>query len=637
MRRVLTAALMLALVRSSAAQKPAGSAAREERVVAERILPNDNRVAAGTLHHDTLTLHLVARQGRWFPQADSGPSVNMQAFAEEGHAVQVPGPLLRVRSGTRVRLLVRNELGSALVLFGMHEHPGAPTETVRIPAGASRELSFRAGAPGTYFYWASTTGNGMRERDGIDSQLYGAFVIDSAVAHPPPRDRIFVIGVLHESAPPSAMVINGKSWPFTERLSHTVGDTVRWRWINPSGQPHPMHLHGFYFNVDSRGAWAADTVYAPRDRRLAATEMMMPGGTMSMTWIPERAGNWLFHCHFSFHVSHYLSLTDPPPEKDPDSPETVNHSAAGMAGLVLGIAVRDRPGASPTLAGTAASHAIAPRNIRLFMQASPAFTPPRDSVLVHNYAFVAQQGDTPPARDSVPARSSPLVLRRGEPVRITIENRLPYPGAVHWHGIEVQNSYVDGVPGWSGSAAHLAPMVMPGDSFVAEFTPPRAGTFIYHSHANEYFQISAGLAAPLIVLEPGAVYDTLTDRTIFINEGVDSRGRINGASAPDTMHLVVGTEYRFRLIDIAPDWRVFVTLVDAAGPTRWRALAKDGADLPSHQRRLQAARVPMAPGETADFVFTPTAAGDLILDVSTQTDGWTIRVPVLVRNRPVNR
>jgi FtsP/CotA-like multicopper oxidase with cupredoxin domain len=174
-------------------------------------------------------------------------------------------------------------------------------------------------------------------------------------------------------------------------------------------------------------------------------------------------------------------------------------------------------------------------------------------------------------------------------------------------------------------------MIMPGESFVAEFTPPRAGTFIYHSHSNEYFQINAGLAAPLIVLEPGARYDTLTDKLVFINQGFDDQGRINGVAEPDTMHFLVGVEYRLRLIDIAPDWRVFVSLTDAAGLMRWRALAKDGADLPSHQQRVQSARIAMGPGETADFVYTPSAPGDLFLDVSTQTDGWRIRVPVRVR------
>ena len=57
------------------------------------------------------------------------------------------------------------------------------------------------------------------------------------------------------------LAVNGRSWPHTERLSHVVGDTIRWRVINGSRFPHPMHLHGFYFDVDARGDARLDTLY----------------------------------------------------------------------------------------------------------------------------------------------------------------------------------------------------------------------------------------------------------------------------------------------------------------------------------------------------------------------------------------
>lgn len=411
---------------------------------AERILPNDNRTPAGTSGDGTLTLHLVAREGRWFPQSDSGPSIVVQAFAVEGSAPRIPGPLVRVTAGTLVRLMVRNALDSTLVLFGMHEHPGRLTDSVTILPGATRELSFSAGAPGSYFYWGTTTGAKMEDRNGVDSQLSGAFIVDSSggVA---PRDRIFVLGAWNVPAdttkpkpwvPRDMMVINGKSWPHTERFYFTVGDTVHWRWLNPTADAHPMHLHGFYFGVNSRGSWAADTLYGPEERRLAVTEMMLPGGTMTLDWIPERAGNWLFHCHFGFHVSHYLSLNEVPNEHDPDSPAEVTHTAAGMAGLVLGLVVRDRAGAAMHAASTSAAPPhVTPREIRLFMQSARIASPSDTGPVLHRYAFVEQLGKSAPATDSVPLRSSSLVLRRGEPVRITVLNEMPYPSAVHWHGI----------------------------------------------------------------------------------------------------------------------------------------------------------------------------------------------------------
>ena len=73
-------------------------------------------------------------------------------------------------------------------------------------------------------------------------------------------------------------------------------------------------------------------------------------------------------------------------------------------------------------------------------------------------------------------------------------------------------SYYDGIAGWSGTPGHIAPMIEPGASFVVTFTPPRAGTFIYHTHLDDIRQLSSGLYGPIIVLEPGQSLDPDRDR-----------------------------------------------------------------------------------------------------------------------------
>lgn len=98
-----------------------------------------------------------------------------------------------------------------------------------------------------------------------------------------------------------------------------------------------------------------------------------------------------------------------------------------------------------------------------------------------------------------------LRLRQGEPVRITVENRLDQETTVHWHGIRVPNA-MDGVPGLT------QPPIKPGKSFVYEFTPPDAGTFWYHPHANSLEQLGRGLAGPLIVEERNSV---VVDRDVL--------------------------------------------------------------------------------------------------------------------------
>lgn len=93
----------------------------------------------------------------------------------------------------------------------------------------------------------------------------------------------------------------------------------------------------------------------------------------------------------------------------------------------------------------------------------------------------------------------PLVrLRQGEPVRLIVDNRLGEDTTVHWHGIRLPNA-MDGVPGLT------QPPIRPGESFVYEFTPPDAGTFWYHPHANSLEQLGRGLSGAVIVAEREAI------------------------------------------------------------------------------------------------------------------------------------
>jgi FtsP/CotA-like multicopper oxidase with cupredoxin domain len=375
-------------------------------------------------------------------------------------------------------------------------------DSVALAPGEAREVRLRANTPGTYYYWGRTIGpgNGVGRLD--DSQLSGAFVVDPAGS--PGRDRILYLTAWVHPADTGLAVgerrevlaINGLSWPETERFAFQVGDSVRWRVINGNTRIHPMHLHGFYFNVKSRGTATRDTLYGPAEQRRAVTEFMAAGSTMTMSWVPTRPGNWLFHCHLIAHIGpairkHYPQLgASSASSHAPDAAGSRNHAYDGMAGLVTGITVtaRTKP---------AYPHAPASRSLRLFVQKRAHYLGDAPG-----YGFILQEGSIPPAPDSVRIPGSPIVLVRGEPVEITLVNRTDELVSVHWHGIEVE-SYYDGVADWSGEAGHTAPRIAPGDSFVVRLNPDRAGTFIYHTHQDEGMQLSSGLYGPFIVLAPG--------------------------------------------------------------------------------------------------------------------------------------
>src|SRR5262249_55730153 len=85
----------------------------------QRIEANSSGVAAGKMNGGALRIDLEARLGRWMPAGDSAGSEIIQAFAEVGHRLQVPGPLIRARTGTRISVSIHNRLTeSVLVVHG---------------------------------------------------------------------------------------------------------------------------------------------------------------------------------------------------------------------------------------------------------------------------------------------------------------------------------------------------------------------------------------------------------------------------------------------------------------------------------------------------------------------------------------
>jgi FtsP/CotA-like multicopper oxidase with cupredoxin domain len=519
-----------------------------------------------------------------------------------------------VPEGTSIHASIRNLLDQPLTVHGLHAHPNNGQEVLVISPGQTREVVFRAGAPGTYLYWASrTAADGLAHRHTDDDQLNGAFVVDPKGYASTLEERTLVISqyiVVYDdqSKPPKfhdILGINGLSWPHTERLTYRTGQTAHWRVINATRVVHPMHLHGFYFRVDSVGDGEADTIYKDDERRMAVTELLRPGRTFSLTWTPERAGNWVFHCHVLRHISpenRYWQAAAIEHQHD-----ATDHARQGMAGLVMEITVL--PSETPVSQGSKIEKtkpAAPTRNLDLVATEVPELFGDHPGMA---FAIPSAAGTKP----TIPG--PPVVLTQGQPSEIRVLNHLSEPLAVHWHGIELE-SYYDGVPGLSGSGKHLMPPIPPGESFVARLTPPRAGTFIYHTHIDDLKQLSSGLYGPLIVLPPGEKFDPEVDRVLVLSKAGPGETPVwlNGSESPHFGDFRVGRTYRLRIINILPDNPPMEIRIEADGaPVKWRPLAKDGADLPPGQRAVCAAQQTLSIGETYDFEFTPETTGQLTL------------------------
>jgi FtsP/CotA-like multicopper oxidase with cupredoxin domain len=218
-----------------------------------------------------------------------------------------------------------------------------------------------------------------------------------------------------------------------------------------------------------------------------------------------------------------------------------------------------------------------------------------------------------------------------------VVNRLKEPTAVHWHGIELE-SYFDGVPGFSGAGQRVTPLIAPGDSFAVRFTPPRAGTFIYHTHADEVRQQYAGLAGALVVSERSRPRDPARDIPLVITESRSADGTVstlvNGNATPQPLVLRAGSTYRLRIVQMAvARSALWAELWRDSVLAQWVPVAKDGADLPESARVSRVARLRFGIGETYDFEFTPDVAGPMRLEVR---QGLPVGTPPLYLTMPIN-
>jgi len=79
----------------------------------------------------------------------------------------------------------------------------------------------------------------------------------------------------------------------------------------------------------------------------------------------------------------------------------------------------------------------------------------------------------------------------GDTLVIRVTNNLTEPTTVHWHGLCLPASM-------DGTDAVQKP-IAPGETFEYRFDVSHAGTFWYHSHTNETFQMERGMYGALVV------------------------------------------------------------------------------------------------------------------------------------------
>jgi FtsP/CotA-like multicopper oxidase with cupredoxin domain len=556
------------------------------------ILPNDNRIPAGTLSSQNLKLDLEVKWGDFRMETPDRPGLKLVAVGEVGKTATIPSPLVRIKKGTFINATVHNTLkDSTITIYGFQKRPYSVRDSLFILPGETGKVSFEAGEPGTYLYWVQLGKGNKKGFFGEESeQLAGAFVIDPEEGSP--EDRVFVINAFSKKQKQKdgkdlwleALTINGRSWPFTERIEPEVGDILRWRLVNASGRNHPMHLHGFYFDVLERGNFQKTSFLDKEQVPKVVTETMRGRTTMQMQWEVMRPGNWLFHCHLSFHVSAEIRL----PNADKLDPEGAHQH---MAGLVLGIKVKE--GATDLISKGP------PKNLDLYAIKS------NDQFSTYKFSGQNEKKTFTPG--------DPLIMKQYQTTNVTVKNRTDEPTSVHWHGLEI-DSWADGVPYWSSSEGRSSPAIEPGDSFTYKLSTMRPGTFVYHSHLDDIKQLTQGLYGPMIVIGENEVYHPELDHFYMMgwknsNPSKPEDLDLNGWEKVPDQKAKLGETHRLRLINIAPAGNGWVRMTKDDKIVPIKAIAKDGADFPLPQQHEVEVTPRLFVGETADYSFTPKEPG----------------------------
>jgi len=209
----------------------------------------------------------------------------------------------------------------------------------------------------------------------------------------------------------------------------------------------------------------------------------------------------------------------------------------------------------------------------------------------------------------------------GDTLVIRVTNSLTQPTTVHWHGLCLPASM-------DGTDASQKP-IAPGETFEYRFDVQQAGTFWYHSHTNETFQMERGLYGPLVVnddtdpVTDGDKIFMIDDMKLNANNEFTTPGwyvprvvethdgrqgntlLINGKENP-TIDIHAGQMERWRFIN-SSSARYFLLHLEGR---EFKIIATDGG-LIEHPRTVT--EVLITPGERIDVVVGPFNEGESFL------------------------
>jgi manganese oxidase len=262
----------------------------------------------------------------------------------------MPGPMIEVNQGDRVRIIVENRLPEPT---SIHWHsleipvsqdgvPGLVQDL--IPPGEAFVYEFNLHQHGTFFYHAHVP---MQEAMG----MMGLFIIHPKMAYEPVCDRDIALilqefQILPNSTVPDSQgmdfnffTFNGRCAPLTTPLVIKLGERVRLRLVNFSTDDHhPIHLHGHtWWVTGTEGGRIPESAWMPGNNVLVGVAQ-----ARDVEFIANNPGDWIMHCHMFHHtMNHMVSMAGPMGRLSPDDPRArvpgYPQNMSGGMGMMMNI------------------------------------------------------------------------------------------------------------------------------------------------------------------------------------------------------------------------------------------------------------------------------------------------------------
>ncbi len=252
------------------------------------------------------------------------PDILYPLYLINGRSSENPLELM-VRQGQKFRVRFINASASTIYRVALQGHrmtvthtDGQPVEPVEVDAirigmGERYDVLVSANNPGVWQLAAQVEGT-MRMARAIMRYKGSLAPLPPATYQPPELTRRLLLYSMLKAAPgifvppgsdPDQVIplkLSGGMGQYVWKINDQVFDKadpvmvggqslIRFQFDSQSMMPHPMHLHGHFFQVDNgtgRGPLKDTVLVDPRQR-------------LTINWVSDNPGAWAFHCHNRYH------------------------------------------------------------------------------------------------------------------------------------------------------------------------------------------------------------------------------------------------------------------------------------------------------------------------------------------------